>query len=157
MHEKTIRDLTRPLGDWPHMPHWGALREAIVQLNVSHEAGRDTVLIFDQAYQLVGLLTQRDILKGLNITPSGRSKQGVPGSWGDLLEPKIQDRLSRPVKDVMSKVKIKVDVTDSLLKVSRVMADAGACMVPVLEAGRVVGVVTMGDLFHEITNAVLKL
>jgi len=157
MHEKTIGDLVRPLGDWPHMPHWGALKEAIVQLNVSHEAGHDTVLIFDQAYQLVGLLTERDILKGLNVTPAEHSKQGVPSSWDDLLGPDIQERLCRPIKDFMSKVKIKADAEDSILSVSRLMSEEGTCMVPVLQGNRVVGVVTMADLFHEITNAVLKL
>ena len=157
MHEKKMGDLARPLGEWPHMPHWGALKEAIVQLNVSHEAGHDTVLVFDEAYNLVGFLTQKDVLKGLDPKGSGCSKKGVPVSPEDLWKPHIQERLSRPVKDFMSKVTMKVDAADSILSVSRVMSNEGACMVPVFEKNRVVGVVTMGDLFHEITNAVLRL
>jgi len=157
MQEKTIGDLARPLGDWPHMPRWGALKEAIVQLNVSHEAGHDTVLVFDEAYNLVGFLTQKDVLKGLDPERPGRSKRGVPVSQDDLLKPHIQERLARPVKDFMSKVKIKADAADSILSVSRVMSEKGTCMVPVLKENRVIGVVTMADLFHEITNAVLKL
>jgi predicted transcriptional regulator len=157
MHEKKIGDLIRPLGDWPHMPYWGALKEAIVQLNISHETGHDTVLVFDEAYALVGLLTQKDVLKALDTKDSGGSKQGVPVSWDDMLKPDIQERLSRPVQDFMSKVKTKFDAGDSILSVSRIMSDKGVCMVPVLEANRVIGVVTMGDLFHEITNAILKL
>ncbi|MBW1677022.1 MAG: CBS domain-containing protein, partial [Deltaproteobacteria bacterium] len=32
-----------------------------------------------------------------------------------------------------------------------------AHLLPVMEGDKVIGVVRMGDLFHEITNAVLKL
>ena len=37
------------------------------------------------------------------------------------------------------------------------MVHEGAYLLPVMEGDKLIGVVRMGDVFHEITNAVLKL
>ena len=63
--KKKVKDLIIPLSEYPHMPYWGTLREAIVQLNVAYESNHHAVLVFDEAYKLVGMLFQKDILKGL--------------------------------------------------------------------------------------------
>ena len=39
METKKVKDLIIPLTDYPHMPYWGTLREAIAQLNVAFETG----------------------------------------------------------------------------------------------------------------------
>ncbi|MEE9418419.1 MAG: hypothetical protein V3W43_03010, partial [Desulfatiglandaceae bacterium] len=63
--KKKVKDLVIPLSEYPHMPYWATLREAIAQLNVAFETGHHTVLVFDEAYKLVGMLLQKDILRGL--------------------------------------------------------------------------------------------
>ena len=62
---KKVMDLVIPLADYPHMPYWGTMKEAIVQLNVAYGAGHHTILVFDEAYKLVGMLLEQDILQGL--------------------------------------------------------------------------------------------
>jgi CBS-domain-containing membrane protein len=151
MRERKIRDVILPLSDCPHMPYWGPLKEAIVQLNVAHETGHQAVLVFDEAYALVGILSQMDILKALD------HKKGFPVSWDRLLGEETEKQLSRPVEDFMSKVKVTVDVSDSMLEASQIMLQESARLLPVMEGSRVIGVLRMDNLFHQITNAILKL
>lgn len=154
---KKIKDLIIPLSDYPHMPYWGTLKEAIVQLNVAYETGHHTVLVFDEAYKLVGMLLQKDILKGLEPRFAQHYEEGVPIAWDDLMQIGSEQRLDQPIKAFMSEVTARLDIEDNIMKASHVMLHKGAYLLPVMEGTKLVGVVRMGDLFHEITNAVLNL
>ena len=155
--KKKIKDLVIPLSDYPHMPYWGTLREAIAQLNVAYETGHHTVLIFDEAYKLVGMLLQKDMLKGLEPKFAKHYEDGVPILWDDLLESGSEKQLARPIKEFMSQATATIDAEDSILKASHIMLNEDAYLLPVMEGDKLIGVVRMGDVFHEITNAVLKL
>jgi CBS-domain-containing membrane protein len=157
METKKVRDLVIQLSEYPHMPYWGTLRESIVQLNVAFETGHHTVLVFDEAYKLVGMLLQKDILKGLDPKFARHHEDGVPVFWDDLLESGGEKRLAQPIKEFMSEVKATVDAEDSLLKASHIMLEHDFYLLPVMDGDKVIGIVRMGDVFHEITNAVLKL
>lgn len=154
---KKVKDLVIPLSDYPHMPYWGSLKEAIVQLNVAYETGHHTVLVFDEAYKLVGMLLQKDILRGLEPKFARHYEEGVPIAWDDLLRSGAEKRLERSVKDFMSDVKARLDAEDSILKASHIMLEEDAYLLPVLDGDKLIGIVRMGDLFHEITNVVLNL
>jgi CBS domain-containing protein len=157
MREKNLRELTLPLSECPLMPHWGTLKEAIVQLNVARETGHDAIMVFDEAYHLVGILSQRDILKELDASRGRFDEKGLPASWDHQLRAETAERLSRPVKDFMVRATATLDVSDTILDASRVMLREGATLLPVMEAGRAFGVVRLGDLFYQITNAILGL
>jgi len=154
--KKKVKDLVIPLNEYPHMPYWATLREAIAQLNVAFETGHHTVLVFDEAYKLVGMLLQKDILKGLEPKFAGHYEEGVPVLWDALLESGSEERLAQPIKDFMSDAGTTVDGEDSILKASHIMLNENAYLLPVMEGDSLIGVVRMGDLFHHITNAVLK-
>lgn len=155
--KKKVKDLVIPLSDYPHMPYWGTLREAIAQLNVAYETGHHTVLVFDEAYKLVGMLLQKDMLKGLEPKFAKHYEDGVPILWDDLLESGSEKQLARPIKEFMSQATATIDAEDSILKASHIMLNEDAYLLPVMEGDKLIGVVRMGDVFHEITNAVLKL
>ena len=152
---KKIKDVVIPLSDYPHMPYWGTLEEAIVQLNVAYETGHHTVLVFDEAYKLVGMLSQKDILRGLEPKFAQHYEEGVPIAWDDLLKSGRKKRLAQPIKEFMSEVMAKIDSGDSILKASHLMLQKDAYLLPVMEGKKLVGVLRMGDLFQEITAAVL--
>lgn len=154
---RKVKDLIIPLSEYPHMPYWGTLKEAIVQLNVAYETGHHTVLVFDEAYKLVGMLTQKDILRGLEPKFAKHYEEGVPVAWDDLLKAGSEKRLSSPIKEFMSEVMAKLEAEDSILKASHIMLLKDTYLLPVMEGEKLIGVVGMGDLFHEITNAVLNL
>ena len=156
MEEKKVRDLVIPLSDYPHMPYWGTLKEAIVQLNVAYETGHHTVLVFDEAYKLVGMLSQKDILRGLEPRFAQHYEDGVPIAWDDLLRSGSEKRLVQSIKEFMSEITAKTDAQDSILKASHIMLQKEAYLLPVMEGDKLIGVVRMGELFQEITKAVLE-
>jgi len=154
---KKVKDLIIPISDYPHIPYWGTLKEAIVQLNVAYDTGHHTVLVFDEAYKLVGMLLQKDILRGLEPKFAQHYEEGVPIAWDDMLKSGSEKRLARPINEFMSEVTALIDAEDSILKASHIMLQKDAYLLPVMEENKLVGVVRMGDLFHEITNIVLEL
>ena len=155
--EKRLKDLLIPLSDYPHMPYWGTLREAIAQLNLAYETGHHTVLVFDEAYKLVGMLSQKDIIRGLVPKFAEHYEEGVPVFWDDLLTSGSQKRLALPIEQFMSRVKAMGDAEDSILKAAHVLLQENTYLLPIMENGKLTGVVRMGDLFQEVSNAVLKL
>ena len=157
MDTKKVKDLVIPLSEYPHMPYWGTLREAIAQLNVAFETGHHTVLVFDEAYKLVGMLLEKDILKGLEPRFAEHFKEGVPILWDQLLKSGVEKQLDRPIKEFMSEATATVEVEDKILKASHLMVHEKLYLLPVMEEDRLIGVVRMGDVLHAITNAVLEL
>ena len=155
MDKKTIKDLVIPLSEYPHMPYWATLREAIAQLNVAFDTGHHTVLVFDEAYKLVGMLLQKDILRGLDPKFARHYGEGVPIMWDSLLESACEVGFAKPIKDCMSEAKVTLDAEDSVLKASHIMLYEDAYLLPVMEGDKLIGVVRMGDLFRQITNACL--
>jgi CBS domain-containing protein len=155
--KKRLKDLIIPLSEYPHMPYWGTLREAIVQLNVAYETGHHAVLVFDEAYKLVGMLFQKDILKGLEPKFAQHYEDGVPIFWDDLLKTGSGKQLARPVSEFMSKATFTISVNDCILKASHIMLEEESHLLPVMEGDKLIGVLRMIDLFHEITKIVLDL
>ena len=154
---KKIKDLVIPLSEYPHMPYWGTLKEAIVQLNVAYDTVHHTVLVFDEAYKLVGKLLQKDILKGLVPKFARHYEDGVHIAWDELLKAGSEQQLSRPIEEFMSDITARLNATDNILKASHIMLHNNAYLLPVMEGDKLIGVVRMDDLFHEITNAVLNI
>jgi CBS domain-containing protein len=154
---KKIKDFIIPVHEHPHLPYWGTLKEAVVQLNLAYEQGHQAVLVFDEAYKLVGMLSQKDILQALEPKLAHRLKESAPLLWNELSQSGIRDRLSRPIKDFMSKAKTTLDLEDPILMAAQTMLQNGEVISPVMDGDKLIGVIPLKDLFHEITNLVLTL
>jgi CBS domain-containing protein len=184
MKTKKVKDLVIPLNEYPHMLYSGTLREAIEKLNVAFETGHHTVLVFDEAQNLVGMLSEKDILKGLEPKFAQQYQKGIPMFWDELLQSESgsEKRLARPVKEFMKKETrvtidaehsvfkvwdatevgwpfktVAIDAQDSILKASHIMLQEGVYVLPVMEGDKMIGVVRMGDLFYHISRKVLNL
>ena len=155
--KKKIKDMVIPLSEYPHIPYWGTLREAIVQFNAAYEIGHHAVLVFDEAYKLVGILLQKDVLKGLEPKFAQHYEDGVPIFWDELLQTGTEKRLARPVKEFMSEVKSTIDIDDNILKASHIMLQEDNDLLPVMEGDKLIGVLQMDELFHDLTSTVLNL
>ena len=69
-NEKKVKNLMIPLEEYPHIPYWFTLRQAMAivrEAAIKFEGAFEprAVLVFDEKYQLMGILTLRDIIKGL--------------------------------------------------------------------------------------------
>ncbi len=174
MEMKRAGDIMIPLDNYPHIPYWFTLRQAIVELENSEvEAGGKTslprvILIFDEKYNLMGTARRRDILRGLepeflHSRPVEARKtlfdvQVDPNlselSYDKLLEA-IRRQAEKRISEVMQPIRTTVDHEDHMIKVIYEMVDNNLSHIPVLKDGKVAGVVRSVDVFREIASIVL--
>ncbi len=92
-YSKKIKDLMIPLEDYPHIPYWFTLRQAMAivrEAAIKFEGSFEprAVLVFDEKYQLMGMLTLRDIMRGsgAQVCPghaaSSKPTRAWQCSWG---------------------------------------------------------------------------
>lgn len=155
--QKRLKDLVVPLSDYPHLPCWGKLREAVAQINIAYGTGHQALLVYGEDHRLVGMLSQKDILRGLVPRLAEPDPEGIPAPWDLLLRAADEKRLDLPIEEFMSPVKTVGNAADSILEAARSLLHENTYLLPVMEAGKLIGVARMGDIFHEITNTVLKL
>jgi predicted transcriptional regulator len=154
-----------PLEDYPHIPYWFTLRQAMAivrEASIKFEGTFEprAVLVFDEKYQLMGILTLRDIIRGLEprfMQESGLIK-GDPNLallMGDLFGPGMREASQKPVSEVMSPIKITVQGSDPIAKAIFLMIKEGVGMMPVIQDSKVAGMIRLSDLFKEISDMVL--
>ena len=164
-YQRTAKNLMIPLEDYPHIPYWFTLRqamaiirEAAVKFEVSFEPR--AVLVFDEKYQLMGILTLRDIITGLEPkflqeTSLIKMDPSLTVLLGDFFGPKMKEQSQRAVSEVMSPIKITVNAEDPITKPLYLMIKENLGLIPVMQGGKVVGMVRLSDLFGEISKIVL--
>jgi len=164
-NDQKVKDLMIPLEDFPHIPYWFTLRQAmaIVREAVGKFKGAfepRAVLIFDEKYQLMGILTLRNIIKGLE--PSFLQESGPVAMdpnlsvlMGDLAGPAMRAASQRPVNEVMCPIQVTVDADAPVTKALYLMIQENVGFLPVMQAGRVAGMIRLSDLFNVITQVVL--
>ncbi|MFZ2088403.1 MAG: CBS domain-containing protein [Desulfobaccales bacterium] len=165
-YKRKVREVLIPLKDYPHIPHWFSLRQAvaIVRESAIKFAGAfepRNVLVFNEKYQIVGILTLRDILKGLEpgfLKESDlvKTDPALAVVMGDLFGPGMKKQAERPVSEVMGPIKVSVKADDSLAKALFLMIHDNVGMMPVIDDGRVLGMVRLTDLFMEVSQAILE-
>ena len=170
----TAGDIMIPLDKYPHIPHWFTLRQAMAEMEHAELEvnGRVSlpraVLVFDEKYQLLGLVRRRDILRGLE--PDFLAERSLDDrkrmfdfraepylelvSFDEIVEG-VKKRAERPVSEIMIPVKGTADYRDHIVKVVYEMNANRFSLLPVLKDGRVVGVVRTVDVFHEFAKMLL--
>ncbi len=169
---KKASDLMIPLDSYPHVPYWFTLRQvtAIMEKAQSSDrpgrpVGARFVLVFDEAYSLLGIVRRRDLLRGLGVDAieSGGTAQTAVGSlslseqgasWDGVIG-QIRKQAERPISEVMRPIHATVDLEDELLKVISTMVEQNVSMLPVLREGVVVGVIRSAEVFQQIASLIL--
>jgi CBS domain-containing protein len=162
---KKVKELTIPLEDYPHIPYWFSLRQAMAivrEAAIKFEGSFEprAVLVFDEKYQLMGMLTLRDIIKGLEPrflkeTDLIKTDPSLTVLFGDLFGPNMQEQSQKPVSEVMSPIKVLADAQDNFVKALYLMIKADVGLMPVFESGKVIGILRLSDLFNEVSRVVL--
>ena len=164
-YQKKVKDLMIPLEDYPHIPYWFTLRQAMAIVREAAIKFEGTfepraVLVFDEKYQLMGMLTLRDVVRGLE--PKFAEDKGLIKAdpslavlLGDIFGPGMKEASQRPVSEVMSPIKVTVNGDDPITKALFLMIKENVGMMPVLQDNKVVGMVRMNELFKEISDIVL--
>ena len=162
---KKVKDLMIPLEDYPHIPYWFTLRQAMAivrEAAIKFEGAFEprAVLVFDERYQLMGMLTLRDIIKGLEprfLQETGLIKMdpSLTVLVGDLFGPGLKEASQKPVSEVMSPIKVTIQGSDPIAKALFLMIKENVGMMPVIQDNKVVGMIRLSDLFKEISEMVL--
>ena len=164
-YNKKVKDFMIPLEDYPHIPYWFTLRQAMAivrEASIKFEGSFEprAVLVFDEKYQLMGMLTLRDIIKGLEpkfAKDAGliKADPNLAVLMGDMFGPGMKEASQKPVSEVMSPIKVTVNGDDPITKALFQMILDNVGMMPVLLDKKVVGMVRMSELFKEISTVVL--
>ena len=164
-YQKTAKDLMIPLEDYPHIPYWFTLRQAMAivreaAIRFEGQFEPRAVLVFDEQYQLMGILTLRNIITGLEPnflqeTSLIKMDPSLTVLMGNFYGPKMKEQSQRPVSEVMSPTKVTVNAEDPITKPLYVMIKENVGLIPVMQGGKVAGMLRLNDLFGEISKMVL--
>jgi CBS domain-containing protein len=164
-NDKKVKDLMIPLEDYPHIPYWFTLRQAMAivrEASIKFEGTFEprAVLVFDEKYQLMGMLTLRDIIKGLeprfmHETALVKADPNLSILMGDLFGPGMREASQKPVNEAMSPIKVTVQGNDPIAKAIFLMIKEGVGVMPVIQDSKVAGMIRLSDLFTEISKLVL--
>jgi Mg/Co/Ni transporter MgtE len=133
---KVVKDLMIDVFEYPHVPYWFTVKQAIMVIKKSLIGTEKcfhplAVLVFDEKYNILGTLTLKDILKGLES----------------------KEKAERPVSEVMTPAKFFVEPNDPTTKAADLMLNNDLILLPVIEdKKKFVGVVRMIEIFDELTS-----
>ena len=168
---KAAKDVMIGIFEYPHVPYWFTVSQAIRIVKVSFISSKKypdpmAILVFDEKYNLMGTLTLKDILKGLEprfLKPSEKAQVAEEDEsalsliWDTLFDKGSKEFAERPVSEIMTPAKYFVEPTDPLTKAAYLMLHHDLILLPVLEnKKKFVGLVRMIEVFDEISNGILK-
>jgi len=168
---KVVKDLMIGIFEYPHIPYWFSLSQAVRIVKVSFLSTKKypepmAILVFDEKYNLLGSLTLKDILKGLEprfLKPSIKAQvpeeneSGLSLIWDSLFTKESKELAEKAVSEIMSPAKFFVEPDDPITKAAYLMLHHDLVLLPVLEnKKKFVGLVRMIEIFDEISNAIVK-
>lgn len=168
---KVVKDLMTGIFEYPHIPYWFSISQAIRIVKVSFISSKKypepmAILVFDEKYNLMGTLTLKDIMKGLEprfLKPSAKAQVAEEDEsvlsliWDTLFSKETKEMAEKPVSEIMTPAKYFVEPNDPITKAAYLMLHHDLILLPVLEdKKKFVGLVRMIEVFDEISNAILK-
>lgn len=162
--EKFVKDFVIPLEKYPHIQEDQTLAEAMEQILLYKWGTKEQLLRFGELFvsnragQMVGKITLGDILTALEPRLLKKDKDPVFEGpeidaanlsilWEDSFFKGCREHQAQPVKELMSPIKTVINGTDPVLKALYVMLRSGEQSLPVLDGGKVVGVLRIEELF----------
>ena len=170
---KKVTDLMVEITEYPHIPYWMSVREAIFLIRSTYDKTSGLgihrmVLVFDEKYQLLGVLTLKRLLTGIEpkfLRKDEKSPyQGLThadyAGLSALLEERFgegcKEEAKKAVSEVMMPIGATVDADDSVAKAAFIMIQADVDLIPVMEGDTVKGVLRMSEVFNELTQIVVQ-
>ena len=169
--DKKVKDLMIGVFDYPHIPYWFSIDQAMKIIKVSFIKEKKyteplAILVFDEKYNLLGTLTLKDILRGLEprFMRATEKAQGYIQEekelsliWDTLFAKESKELSQKTVSEIMVPAKYFVEPDDSIAKAAYLMIHGDLHLLPVLEAKKkFVGLVRMIEIFDELSDAILE-
>jgi cytidylate kinase/CBS domain-containing protein len=177
--DTTAKDVMLPPERYPHCRLGCTIREAIVALSASAVKLQDGyimlpryVLVLDDDDRLVGVVSRRELLKGLiphlreDRESEAHIKELVPFGgtmpselrirWTSLFSRVAIESSMTPIQAVMVPIKGTVQIDDSLSTVISTMLHHGVDLVAVVDGQKVAGVVLMTNIFDIVAQFIME-
>lgn len=169
--QKKIKNIMTNIFEFPHIPYWFSIDQAVRIIKVSFISTKTysyppAILVFDEKYNLLGTLSLREILKGLEPkfmrhTDKAQAyiSEGAELSviWDTLFNKESIELAKRQVSEIMVPAKSFVEPDDPITKAAYLMIHHDLPLLPVLEGGgKFVGLVRMTEVFDELMDVILK-
>jgi DNA-binding response OmpR family regulator len=165
--EKRVMDVMVPLEDYTTMKGNRTIGEAILKLKESFtskvstsrimETGHRSILILDENSEVEGILSIRDLLKGIMPAYLSASKPSMADSiqyspmfWSGMFTSEVKALAKKEVRDLMSPAPLTLDGESNLMEAAHIMVTNRLRRLVVLTSGKVAGVIREQDLFFEI-------
>lgn len=164
----TIRELTIPLDDYPHVRDDASLRDVYAKLHASCGPAQffRTVLVLDEKRRLVGVLGFRDLLHALlpdYLRQEARGYQGRSGDisalsllWQEDCAEQVRNAHRIPVRQHVAPVPATLAPDDPIAKAVFLFATHSTRILPVVDGKQLLGVVRLIDVLDEVTIEVLS-
>jgi Mg/Co/Ni transporter MgtE len=165
---KKIQDIMVGIFEYPHVPYWFSISQTIKIIRVSFTSSKKfasplVVLVFDEKYNLMGTLTLRELLKGLEPRFLKASAQApLAGEaelsliWDTLFSGQSKELAEKQVSDIMTPAKMFVEPGDPVTKAAYLMLHYDRIVLPVLENGRkLIGLVRFLEVFDTISDEII--
>ncbi|MCX8076214.1 MAG: CBS domain-containing protein [Aquificaceae bacterium] len=159
------KDLMVPISLYPSLGEDEPLENAFSLLEKTFEEGREyrNVLVLSKDAKLVGILSMMNLIEG--ILPSFlREVKGYQGQlqehvalsfiWQDILSDAKRIAKSRKIKEVLRPVSATLSPEDPITKALYLMLNGNIMVLPVVQEGKVLGVVRFVDVFTEIAKLI---
>jgi len=168
---KLVKEMMVGIFEYPHIPHWFTIKQAIRIVRTAFISTKKypepmAILVFDEKYNLLGTLTLKDILKGLEprfLNPE--TKAQVPEEdesdlsiiWDTLFNQEIREMAEKPANEIMMPARYFVDPDDPITKAAYLMLHHDLILLPVLEnKKKFIGLIRMIEIFDEISKKIIE-
>jgi Mg/Co/Ni transporter MgtE len=164
-YEKKVKGLMTPLTDYPHIPYWFTIKQAVAiakkaALEIEGKSEPATLLVFDEKYHLLGSLTLEELIRGIQkkfvfYTGSVPQEGDTPVLLEALLSKTIHEEAQKPVSEIMFPVMESVTPDDSLIKAMGIMSEKNLALLPVIENDVLKGIIRLPEIFNELAELVV--
>ncbi len=175
----TVKDIMVDIFDFPHIPYWFTIRQAMeilkrVSSGKEKAVISDTILIFDEKYNYMGMVRPKDIVIGLEpailkksewtgpmMEVSREAKHVSEDTLARIAEAMFGDdarkQAEKQVNEIMAVSKVSVSPDDSPAKAAYLMAHHNLSFIPVLEnKQKLVGMISMSAVFNWVSAVILE-
>ena len=171
MKDKPIHEIMVPLAEYPCVSEVQTLRQAVEAMKTKLILREQEVslarvaLVFDRDFrELLGKVRRRDIMRALEpkFLRSGsmpferklfdvRVDPNLAEISSDKIVARMRERANCLVRDFMIPITATINYDDHLMKAIHEMVDQNTSLLPVLQEGKVVGVVRSVEVLKEIS------
>ena len=112
------------------------------------------LVVMRSSEEYIGILTVKDILRYVIFLYKRSRSEGKAEDWLTQIREECEDGSLITVNDVLVRYDISVHPNQKLLEVIQAMEDQAIEIIPVSDAGRIIGVVRQSDILAEIARMV---